>query len=47
MYLFKIGFSQMKQLRQTLTDPDKILEAYVGRTLISRVKTLAPSAKGP
>jgi len=27
-------------------DPDKILQAYVGRTQISRVKMLAPWAKG-
>jgi len=29
-----------------LTDPDKILLAYVGRTQISRVEILAPWAKG-
>ena len=34
------------KLRQTLTDPDKILHAYVGRTQISRVKTWALCAKG-
>jgi len=27
-------------------DPDKILQAYVGRTQISRVNILAPCAKG-
>jgi len=27
-------------------DPDKILQAYVGRTQISRVKILVPWAKG-
>jgi len=27
-------------------DPDKILQAYVSRTQMSRVKTLAPWAKG-
>jgi len=31
--------------RQTLTDPDKILKAHVGRTQISCVKILAPWAK--
>ena len=40
MYLLKIG------RRQTLTDPDKILQAYVGRTQISCVKILVPLAKG-
>ena len=34
-----------KKLRQTLTDPDKILQSYVGRTQISRVKILTPCAK--
>jgi len=33
-------------LRQTATDPDKILQVYVGRTQISCVKILAPWAKG-
>jgi len=33
------------KLRQTLTDPDKILQAYVGRTKISHVKLLVPWAK--
>jgi len=33
MYLFKIGFREL--LRQTATDPDKILQVYVGRTQIS------------
>jgi len=27
-------------------DPDKILQSYVGQTLISRVKIMAPWAKG-
>jgi len=35
-------------LRQTLTDTDKILLAYVGRTQVSCVNMLAPWAKwGP
>jgi len=33
-------------LRQTLTDPDKILQVYLGRTQISGVKTLTSWAKG-
>jgi len=40
MYLLKIGFSQ------TVMNADKILQAYVGRTQISRIKILAPWAKG-
>jgi len=42
MYLLKIGFSLFWQ---TLTDPDKILQAYVGRTQISCVKLLEPWTK--
>jgi len=41
MYLLKIGCSRI-----ILTDPDKILRAYVGRTQILHVKILAPWAKG-
>jgi len=33
MYLLKIGFSQITPA--TATDPDKILQVYVGRTQIS------------
>jgi len=33
-------------LRQTATDPDKILQVHVGWTPISCVKILAPWAKG-
>jgi len=44
MYLIKIGFSQITPA--TLTDLDKILQAYVGRSQISCLKILAPWAKG-
>jgi len=44
MSLLKIGFSRITL--QTLTDSDKILQAYVGRTQISRVKILVPWVKG-
>jgi len=44
MYLLKIGYSRITP--QILTDLDKILQAYVGRTQISRIKTLATWAKG-
>jgi len=43
MYLLKIGFS--RPTPQTLTNPDKMLQAYVGRTQISCVKILASWAK--
>jgi len=44
MYLLKIDFSRITPA--ILTDPDKILRAYVGRTQISGVKILTPWAKG-
>jgi len=44
MHLIKIGFSQITPT--TLTDLDKILQLYVGRSQISCLKILAPWAKG-
>jgi len=46
MYLLKIGFWRITpELRQTLTDLDKILQASVGRTQIPHLKILKPWAK--
>ena len=52
MYLLKISNSSIflsayePTVQTTLTDPDQILQACVGRSQISRVKICAPWAKG-
>ena len=48
MQLFKIDFPPKTPPKtpETLTDPNEILQAYVDRTRIQRVKILAPWAKG-
>ena len=43
IYLLNIGFSRI--ILANLTDRDKILQAYVGWTQISRVKILLPEPK--